>query len=384
MKKVLRILKLGPMMRELRWSGYWLADAIGSIYFAMLRLFGVMQGCDHFDKRKIAKILIIRIDRIGDLILSTPAIEAVRNTFADAEIHLLVSEYTKDLVINNQNVNRILIHEKDVPDRDYDLAISLHPGMVPNRLTFKSRAKWRVGYTGKGGGFCLTHKLTDDREKRIRHEVESALEVAAAAGCEAEDKSLEISITEEGEHFAETFFRDNSILPDQLTVMIHPGARQEYIRWRKQGFAEVADALMHQNAKVIFIGGKHERQIVEDTAAMMKIKPLCVTDLSLAQLVSVIKRCSLFIGNSTGTMHIAAALRVPVVAIFGNIHPLDSYQEWAPWGKDHIIVSKDLKCHECHPTDCDTFDCMRLITAKDVMKAANSLIESRFMAEAKT
>ena len=69
-------------------------------------------------------------------------------------------------------------------------------------------------------------------------------------------------------------------------------------------------------------------------------------------------------------MHIAAALGVPVVAIFGNIHPLDSYQEWGPWGEGHIVVSKNLDCKNCHPGDCKTFDCMNLITPEDVLRAA--------------
>jgi ADP-heptose:LPS heptosyltransferase len=69
-------------------------------------------------------------------------------------------------------------------------------------------------------------------------------------------------------------------------------------------------------------------------------------------------------------MHIAAALEVPVVAIFGNIHPLDSYLEWGPWGEGHIVVSKNLNCPDCHPSDCKTFDCMKLISASEVLAAA--------------
>ena len=70
-------------------------------------------------------------------------------------------------------------------------------------------------------------------------------------------------------------------------------------------------------------------------------------------------------------MHIAAALKVPVVAIFGNIHPLDSYQEWGPWGEGHIVVSKDLNCPDCHPGDCKTFDCLRLISSQEVLQAVS-------------
>lgn len=364
-KEVLRTLRLGPSVRGLRRWGWWIVDAIGGIYFALLRL----TSCKRIERSRIAKILIIRIDRIGDLILSTPAIKAVRNTFPDAQIHLLVSEYAKDLVMHNPDLNKVLIHKKDVVAGNYDLAIALHPGMLQNRLAFRSGAEWRVGYTGWGGGFFLTHKLKDDRAVRVRHEVESALKVVKEAGCEIKDKKLEISVTEEGESFAEDFFKKNILMNSDLIITIHPGARQEYIKWRKEGFAGVADGLIKQNAKVILVGGKEEKQLLEETGSLMKGKPLFATGLRLTQLISLIKRSDLFIGNSTGPMHIAAALKVPVVAVFGPVHPLDSYKEWGPWGEGHTVVSKDLDCPECHPTDCKTFDCMRLITVEDVMKA---------------
>jgi ADP-heptose:LPS heptosyltransferase len=97
--------------------------------------------------------------------------------------------------------------------------------------------------------------------------------------------------------------------------------------------------------------------------------------LQLTQLVSLIKKCHLFIGNSTGPMHIAAAIGVPVVAIFGNIHPLDSYLEWGPWGEGHIVVSKNLNCPDCHPGNCRAFSCMELITAEEVFAAAKKQIK---------
>ena len=105
----------------------------------------------------------------------------------------------------------------------------------------------------------------------------------------------------------------------------------------------------------------------------MKNKPVLFLDRPLTELVSLIKRSRLFIGNSTGPMHIASALKVPVVAIFGPVHPLDSYQEWGPWGPGHIVVSKNLNCLDCHPSDCREFKCMDLITVDEVMAAVDKL-----------
>jgi ADP-heptose:LPS heptosyltransferase len=368
-KDILRWFSLNALIREMRETGYRLLDGAGEIYFSILRLAGAISGHRSFNRDKVSKILIIRIDRIGDLILSTPAIKAVRGAYPEAEIHLLVAEYTKPLVINNPYVDRVLIDGKDVVLNDYDLDVALHPGTRQNRMAFKCGAKWRAGYTGRGGGFYLTHKVKDDRAKRKRHEVESVLEVVNAVGCKAADTGLDISVTEEGELFAGLFYRKHD-LDGKRVAVIHPGARQEHIRWRKEGFSGVADKLVSQGVNVVLIGGKNEIPLIQEMESLMNMKPVIAVNMSLTRLVSLIRKSDIFIGNSTGTMHIAAALRVPVVAIFGNIHPLDCYEEWGPWGEGHIVVSKKLDCPECHPSDCGTFDCMRLISVQDVFEAA--------------
>ena len=363
--------RLNISARKIRYFSYLLLDAIGQIIFLPFQLRTSM----NYSKNSPIKILIIRIDRIGDVILSTPAVRALRNRFPEAEIHMLLSEYTKDLLIHNPYIDKLLLLKNDKLDKDYDLAFSLHPGLKQNYLTFYSGAKLRVGYTGWGGSFFLTHKLNDDRETRIRHEVNSALEVVSIVGAEIEDKHLDISITNDGEKYADEYFKKNHISDDDLTIIIHPGARQAYIRWKAEGFAEVSEKLiLEREAKVILIEGKNEKELVEYVSSLMKEKPLIARDMSLTQLVSLTKRGDLFIGNSTGPMHIAAALKIPVVAIFGVTHPLDSYKEWGPWGEGHIIVSKELECGYCHPSDCNTYECMKLITAEEVFKAAVKLI----------
>ncbi len=377
-KYIIRSSRLGDIARFSRAFFYRGLDFLGQKAFFILRTFHLLSPLEEFNKKRVKKILIILLDRIGDVILSTPALRAVREAFPKAEIHLLVRDYTKELLVNNPNINGLQIFKKDSLSKDYDLAIALHPGITQNYLTFTCEAKYRVGYTGWGGGFFLTHTLKDDRSTRIRHEVESALEVVGVAGGKTEDKKLDISVTEEGEKFARDYFKKNNLSSNQPVVAIHPGARQEYIRWNKEGFAEVADRLIKfKNVKVILTGSSKEDQLVKETASLMAEKPVCAVGLRLTQLISLLKKCSLFIGNSTGPMHIAAGLDIPVVAIFGAIHPLDSYQEWRPWNEKHIVVSKNLNCPQCHPTDCKTFECMEMISADDVVNAAEELLKTK-------
>lgn len=378
-KKAANAAGLGAILRELRKMGYLIFDFFGFSIFSMLKIFKLIPPDIKFQKELVEKILIIRIDRIGDIILSTPALRALRQSYPKAQVHLLVSDYTKDLVVNNKNADKIIIFKKDILDNDYDLAIALHPGIIENKLTFKSGAKFRIGYSGRGGSFYLTDIIKDDRDIRVRHEVISALEAVGRAGCSIEDKSLEVSLSKEGEAFADEFFRENKLSKDDFVVMIHPGARQEYIRWKKDGFAEVADRLIKEkNAKIILLSGKDELDLITDVKSLMHEEPIIVSDIALRELVSLTGKVKLFIGNSTGPMHIASALKIPLIAIFGARHPLDSLEAWGPWGEDNCGVQAVVDCKNCHPSDCrNNFKCMSKIEAKEVFQAINMLLKRR-------
>lgn len=376
LKIAMRFLRLGPVARCVRRVGYAGADAVGTILFAALRIVGAVAGDQAFDKERVRKILIVRTDRIGDVVLSTPAMRAVRQTFPEAEIHLLVSEYTKDLVIGNKSLDSVVTLGNVLED-DYDLAIALQPGCLPNKLAYASGARWRVGYTGQGGAFYLTHKIMDDRAVRPRHEVESALEVVAAVGCATSNVSLDISTTQKGESFANGFLASCSISSADLLVVIHPGSRQEYIRWTTSGFAAVADMLVaERRARVILIGGKTEGGLVDEVARKMSCTPCLLIGSDLMDLVSVIKRAHLFIGSSTGPMHVATALGIPTVAVFTSGHPLDSFVAWGPRGPHTRTVSCKSKDECRHPSDYDVAAAVASIGEDEVLSAALELLDS--------
>lgn len=349
--------------------GYGVFDWFGGLFFSLARFLGILPRPQPFEAKAVRKILILRLDRLGDIVLSTPAIHAVRQRFPGARIDLMVSAYCREIVAGNPWVDRVLVYPQDSLNRDYDLAISLQPGLARNYLLFLSGARWRAGYRGWGGGFFLTNSIKDDRETRIRHEVDSALEVVGLFGCSLEDKVLDISLSPAGEEFAGNFYQEHNLKPP--VVFIHPGSRQEYIRWIPGRFAALADKLIREKqASVVISGARGEAKLIQEVAAGMKEKAVIALGLSLAELVSALKKSNLFIGNSTGPMHIAAALRVPVVGIFGCRHPLDSYLEWGPWGKNCSVVFRDLSCGNCHPSDCSNFDCMKAISVEDVYQAA--------------
>jgi ADP-heptose:LPS heptosyltransferase len=374
-KQYIKSKTIKRLARIVRKAIYSTVDLVGNIMFFLLR---IVSRTDVIDK-KINKILVIRLDRIGDLVLSTPAFRALKETFPEAEIHLLINEYTKDVVVENPNIDKLLIFGKDRIKNDYDLAIALHPGFKQNFYTFLSGAQIRRGYSGWGGSFFLTKKFKDDRDVRIRHEVVSALEVCGLdAYFEAKELELEISLTEAGESFAAKYDRINNISGQKAFVLIHPGARQEYIRWRKEGFAELADKLIEKDgANVMFLQGPGEEELMADICGYMKQETIVVSGLKLTETISLINRAEVFVGNSTGTTHMASALQVPVVAVFGNIHPLDSFMEWGPWGDNNAVVHVDPGCRRCHPGDCREFKCMEMVTSDIVYEVVKEKLNGQ-------
>lgn len=377
--------KFKNLGRKIKRCYYLCLDFFGDKAFILLRALKLISRITPFSPQKVKRILIIRMDRIGDVLLSTPTFRAVRRHFPKAQIYLLVRSYTKDLVTGNSDIDQLIIFDdkmpffkelvkyaRDLKKKGFDLAIVLHPSFCSNFLAFASCAEYRIGYDAYGGGFFLTKKIADTKKDKLRHEVEVSLDVVRSIGIDTRDKRLVLNVSQEAEEFADEFLRKNNIDREAHLVAIHPGARYKYMRWLEEGFARVSSFLIERYAaKVIIIGESDEQDLGERIASLMNQRPIVIVgETSLVQLISLLKRCRLFIGNSSGPMHIAAALGIPVVAIFGNIHPADHYRHWGPWGEGQAIVTKNLNCLNCHPADCLSLDCMKLISPEDVMQAA--------------
>lgn len=379
---------LGRLKRCLQKFFYYARGLCGSFLFAIFRFLKLIEPMPAWDKNSIKNILILKPERIGDAILATPTFQAIRQHFPDAYIGLVVSYNVRDAMNGNPFVNEIftfkakgisaIIKEistiKRLKALQFDLAVILYPTFWCNIVALFSGARHRVGYDFHNNGFFLTVKIPYMCESIVKHEVEVNLDVVRAIGVDIEKKELFVNISEEAERYIIEFL-DKRGLKDEGFVVIHPGAFEEYIRWNEREFAKVADRIIEeQNMKVILLAGPGEQGLANRVARLMKKRPIVASNLKLSQTVSLIKRAILFIGNSTGPMHIAAALKIPVVAIFGNIHPLDSYQKWGPYGEKNIVVHKDVGCTRCQPSECNHYRCMGEITADDVYSASVAML----------
>lgn len=342
-------------------------------------------------KENFQRILIVRTDRIGDVLLSTPVIKALRQAYPWAYIAMIVAPLSKDIVEGNPYLDKVIIYDKDgkqkswrrsikfaqnLKKKKFDLALILHPTNRVHLITFFAAIPRRVGYDRKFG-FLLTDKIKHTKQLGEKHELEYNLDLLAHLGIKASDKSLFMPIRPESETAIEDLLRREGVEADERLLAIHPGASCPSKIWPNTRFATLADRLAEKyGLKVLILSGAKDSKLAQKVVEEMRYPAINLAGkITLSQLASVIKRCRLFISNDSGPVHMAAALGTPVVSIFGRSQKGLSPQRWAPLGKDSRYLHKNVGCIECLAHNCrKQFACLAAISVEDVAAAAAEII----------
>jgi heptosyltransferase-2 len=356
----------------------------------------LFQSIEH-EKRTVPgilyrRILIVRTDRIGDVLLSTPVIKALRQKFPQAYICMLVSPYTKDALEGNPDLDRIITFDKDAKNsqgwlgalkfawllrkKKFDLAIVLHPTTRMHLLTFLAGIPKRLGYDRKSG-FLLTDRIKHTKEYGQKHESEYALDLIRYLGIQAQDKTLFMPIKQESEKWVEVLFSQVGIKDSDKLLIIHPTASCHSKTWPGERFAEAADKLAQKYGfKVVIVSGPKDLQQAGEVIKNMRSQALNLAGkTSLSQLASLLRRCQLFISTDSGPMHVASALGVPVITIFGRSQAGLSPQRWGPLGEKSRVLHKTVGCSICLAHDCQKdFACLKATSVEDVLRAAEEVL----------
>ncbi len=337
------------------------------------------------------RILIVRTDRIGDVVLSTPVIKALRAAYPKSYISMMVSPYAKDIVDGNPYLDEIIIYDKDVKHKSwwdsirfasnlkkkkFDLAIILHPTNRAHLITFFAGVQRRIGYDRKLG-FLLTDKIKHTKQLGQKHELEYNLDLVRQLGIEPRNKDLFMPIKEDSEKWVNELFIKEGIKNTDRLLAIHPGASCLSKIWPNERFAVVADRLIEKYGfKVLVVADSRHVNLVQNVIKHMRHPAINLAgETSVSQLASLLKRCQLFISNDSGPMHIASAVGTAVISIFGRNQRGLSPQRWGPVGKKDKILHKEVGCIECLAHNCVRgFICLKAITAEDVLKASESII----------
>ena len=337
------------------------------------------------------RILIVRMDKIGDLVLSTPVIKAVRDAYPDSHIAVLVRPYTREIIEGSPYIDEVITYDKtkgwkaifndikfvlSLRKKKFDLTLVLHPKNRTHIFLFFAGIPERVGYNKKCG-ILLTKKIPHIKQYGLKHEIDYTLDLLRYIGIVPADKTLHISTNKVSEDKIGGIFAKSGISKDDTVVTIHPGSSCPSKRWRVDRFAKVADFLAtNHKVKIVIIAGPLDRNFGDKTAELMKAPKLNLSGrTTVSDLVSVLKRSDLFISNDSGPVHIACAVGVPTISIFGRNDRGLSPTRWKPVGKHDIALHKDLGCEICLSHRCNKgFACLEAITVEDVLAAAKTIL----------
>lgn len=342
-------------------------------------------------KKYFRRILIVRTDRMGDVILSTPAIKALRDTYPQAYLAIMVSPYTKDLVEGNPHLDEVIIYDKDsrhkswwrslkfalkLKKKRFDLAVILHPTNRVHLVTFFAGITRRIGYARKLG-FLLTDRIQHAKQYGEKHELEYNLDLIRYLGIQPKEKNLFVPLRPDSESWAEEFLREKGVGQNDKLLAIHPAASCPSKIWPAERFAEASNRLTEKYGfKVVVVSGPGDWKITENVIGRMRGSVINLAGrISLSQLASILKRCILFISNDSGPVHLASAVGTPVISIFGRNQKGLSPQRWGPLGLKDGFLHKEIGCIVCLAHACDKeFACLKAITVDEVMRTAERIL----------
>ena len=329
----------------------------------------------------IHKILIVKPSSLGDVVHSLPFLNVAKKCYSNAEIHWVIAKGLENLLEGHPMIDKLVIIHKDMwkkithaqrtvkeikallkrlKQEKYDLVIDLQGLLRSGIITKATNAPVRVGFqeAREGSRLFYTHKVKGG--KNI-HAVDRYLKIAAYLGCDISDirfPFLSHSILS----------LDQSLFSEDYAVII-PGARWKTKVWPAGNFGELASKL---SLKTVIAGGKSEIEAADTIVSLSQGKSLSLSGKTdLKELVEVIRHAQFVVSNDSGPMHIAAALKIPVFAIFG---PTDATRT-GPYGKGHTIIREDVTCAPCFKKTCNDMKCMKDLSVEKVYKIIKKCIE---------
>ena len=334
----------------------------------------------------IHSILISRLRFMGDVILTTPVIRALRKNFLDAKIAYLVETPYHDLLENNPNLDAVIAFDRKSFAKQGNLSQLLNQAKFFNSLRNEHfdiaidllgnpRSAWQTWFTGSrirvGGNFRGRKYLYTVRVKhdaRPKTAIDFHLQYLKAIGVKAHGTQTEVITTKAEDNWALSYFDLLGIDRRKRVVGIHVGATYPAKRWLPERFAQLCEKLIERlGVDVVFTAGPGEESLVETVRSAVANRTFSPGVLSLRHLAALLKYLDIFISNDCGPMHLAPAVGTKTIGIFGPGEP----EIWFPYDRalGHRVVHKEIDCSRCHRDLCEKMDCMKSIQVDDVMAA---------------
>ncbi len=339
-------------------------------------------------KSDYKRILLSRVDKIGDIILTTPVIEVIRNNFPSAFISFLSDVKTEALIKNNPYLDEVITLDKrgkhkgilgflkilnQTRKRKFDLAINFHPANRVHLMCFLAGIPNRAGYDRKLG-WLNNCKVKHIKQLGEKSEADYNFDLLAEIGMNKVSHNQTIIVGQSALNRINEDLKNKNI---EDFIIIHPGASCKSKLWLLENFIALAKKIIKEkHLKVIFILGPYESSMREGIENELGSDIEIYQNLRLEDLIALIFKTSALISNDSGPMHIADAFNKPLIAIFGRIQPGLSFKRWGPLNKNAIIVHKDVGCRECLAHNCKKdFLCLKEVTVDDVYKEFEKILK---------
>jgi len=340
-----------------------------------------------WDWSRVRKVLLVRLRSIGDTVLSTPSLFALKRFLPHAEIDILVEDWVAPVLDGHPHVTNVVALERggmgprlrvaqEIRAAGYDVVYNLHGGTTATLLTRATGAPHRVGYQTYQYAQLHNHQSPSASllwGQQKTHSVEQQLALLGWTGVPVTDRPrTHLVVTSAA---AESIARrlSEAGLDDRKIALIHPAAAFATKQWATQHFARVAESLAERGYASVAIGASPERALLDALVDEASVR-IITFELSLPEVAALAARSQLFVGNDSGIAHMAAAVGTPSVVIFGS----SNVAHWRPWNTAPAeVVREEMACQPCHGYFCEKFpepECILRVPVDRVVNAIDRIL----------
>ncbi len=332
---------------------------------------------------KFSNILVCRTDKIGDVILTLPVVNALRDFYPNSKITFLVSEYASEIVQGHRAIDEVMIYKPDesvfqlakrLKQKKFDLAVVVFPVFKIALALWLTRVPVRVGTGYRFFSFLFNRKVFEHRKYAQKHEVEYNLNLIKHLGVEVSEVKFDIFIPQSAFDKVKKVLAEHG-LNENNYIIVHPGSKGSARDLKPSKFREIVKKLASEGFKVVVTGSKDEKGLVKYVCDGIENSFDFSGLFNLKELSALIKCASIFISNSTGPIHIASAVGTPVVGFYPPIKVMNP-RRWGPYTNDKVVFVPDVQfeCKKCIGEKCKFYDCMDLINIDEVVKSVKEKI----------
>ena len=339
-----------------------------------------------WDWHDVRKVLLVRLRSIGDTVLATPSLFALKRFLPNAEIDILVEDWVAPVLDHHPHVNRVVVLERgglrartraarQLRSSGYDVVYNLHGGTTATFLTRATGASHRIGFESYQYAQLHNHQAPSPLSlwgQQKTHSVEQQLALLGWTGVPVTDRPrTQLGIKPEAaEAVAQRLAAAD--LEGKKLALIHPAAAFATKQWATENFARVVEYLAEKGFAPVAIAAPNESALIQALISATSVK-LATFDLSLPEVTALAARSQLFVGNDSGIAHIAAAVGTPSVVIFGS----SNIAHWRPWNRAAAeVVFEEMPCQPCHGYFCEKFaqpECILRVPVSRVIAAIERL-----------